>query len=66
MPERFRNANQTKKGENGSRKAFNHDRLENGGEKCFMNSVGFDVGGEVVLEAITLLMVVRWYFYGGT
>ena len=36
------------------------------GKKCFMNNDGFDFGGEVVLEAITLLMGVGQYFAAGT
>lgn len=36
------------------------------GKKCFMNNASFHIGEEVVLEAITLLMVVGQYFAGGT
>lgn len=35
------------------------------GKKRFMNSVGFDFGREIFLEAITPLMGFGWYFVKG-
>ena len=50
----------------GDRRLLTTTKWKMAGKKCFMNSDSFDFGGEVVLEAITLLMGVGQYFVGLT